>query len=73
MSFLLALSDEQLDVLKAAAAPVPYSLRTHFLERIAARLGGRTIGNGELLQPARAANDLAQFARSRCVATSSFR
>jgi hypothetical protein len=43
---MLALSDEQLKQVKAAAAPIPARLRATYLERIAALLGdGRTLSH----------------------------
>ena len=42
----LSFTDEQLDALLRAATPIPPADRTAFLEEIAAKLDGKTIGDG---------------------------
>jgi hypothetical protein len=43
---MLALSDQQLDVVRTAAHQLPRSLRSAFLQRLAALLDGREFGDG---------------------------
>ena len=45
---MLALSDQQLDVVRNAAHPLPRSLRSDFLQRLATQLGGREYDDGQL-------------------------
>jgi len=39
---------QQLDLVRTAAYPLPRALRSAFLQRLAAQLDGRAIGDGEL-------------------------
>ena len=49
----LALTDEQVDALLRAAMPIPPADRTAFLEEIAAKLEGQTLGDGAVLRAIR--------------------
>jgi len=51
---MLALSDQQLDVVRTAAHPLPRSLRSVFLQRLAAELDGGEAGDGQLHRAAHA-------------------
>ncbi len=55
MQFLFALSDKQSALLKWAAAPIPRRMGAHYLERVAALLQGRAVGNAELRRACAAA------------------
>jgi hypothetical protein len=48
MALALALTTSQLETLRTAAAPLPRSLRSAFLQKLAAQLDGREFGDGEL-------------------------
>jgi hypothetical protein len=50
----LALTDQQLDLVRTAAHQLPRSLRSAFLQRLAAQLGGREFGDGQLHRVAHA-------------------
>ncbi len=45
---MLAFTDEQLVAIQTIAAPLPLQLRSAFLEALAAQLGNRDVGDGEL-------------------------
>ena len=46
----LALSDEQMDAVLAAAAPLPVTARDQFLVDLAAALQGQVIGDGTVFR-----------------------
>jgi hypothetical protein len=45
---MLALTDQQLDVVRTAGAQLPHRLRAAFLQKLAAQIDDRDIGDGEL-------------------------
>ena len=45
---MLAFTDEQLVTIQTIASPLPLGLRGAFLEALAAELGDRNVGDGEL-------------------------
>jgi len=52
---MLALSDQQLADIRAAAYLLPRALRSAFLQKLAARLAGRDYGDGDVHRAAHAA------------------
>ena len=52
----LALTDQQIDIIRRAAEPLPPSDRSAFLETIAELLAGKELGNGAVARAAREAS-----------------
>jgi hypothetical protein len=50
----LALTDQQLDLVRTVAYQLPRALRSVFLQRLAAQLGGGEFGDGQLHRVAHA-------------------
>jgi predicted NBD/HSP70 family sugar kinase len=48
----LALSDQQLDIIRRAAEPLPPRDRPAFLQRVAALLNGKELGDGAVARAA---------------------
>jgi hypothetical protein len=48
----MGFTDEQLSQIKAAAQPIPRTLRETYLKHIAALLAGRQFSNGDVLRAA---------------------
>ena len=61
---MLAFTDEQLAQIRAAAAPVPWSLREAYLERIATLLSGWQFSNGDVQRQVQRELDGAGAARA---------
>ena len=61
---MLAFTDEQLVTIQTIASPLPLGLRGAFLEALAAQLGDRDVGDGELHRCALEARRLVTRARA---------